>query len=83
MPAKADQSQIPSKACKFCQFCAGSGKARFCRYNPPRATGFPRVAHDDWCHKYKPNEVLIEAEIAKKAEAAQKAIEIQRALNPK
>ena len=83
MATKVELSQIPAKACKFCQYCAGSGKARVCRYNPPRATGFPRVAHDDWCSKYTASDVLIDAEIARKAADAKKAAEIEKALNPK
>lgn len=83
MSDEQDKQQIPPKACKFCCFAAGGGKARVCRYNPPRATGFPRVRHDDWCSKYKPNNVLIDAEIDRKAQAAQKALDIQKRLNPK
>lgn len=79
----SDKEQLPPKACKFCCFAAGGGKARECRYSPPRATGFPRVRYDDWCSKYTPNEHLIQAEIERKAIAAQKALDIQKALNPK
>lgn len=83
MPDEQDKQQIPPKACKFCVWGAGSGKTRECRYNPPRATGFPRIRHDDYCSKYKADHVLIDAEIDRKAQAAQKALEIQKALNPK
>ncbi|NBW21627.1 MAG: hypothetical protein EBR82_78090 [Caulobacteraceae bacterium] len=80
---KPDSKQLPPKACKFCCFSAGGGKARECRYNPPRSTGFPRVRHDDWCSKYEANDHLIDAEILRKAAEAQKKLEIEKALNPK
>lgn len=83
MATEKDTANLPKKACKFCVWSAGSGKARECRYNPPRATGFPRVKHDDYCSKYEPDDILIDVEIRRKAEEADKALKIQKALNPK
>ena len=78
-----DGQQLPPKACKLCKFTSGEGKARECRYNPPRSTGFPRVRHDDWCSKYQPDDHLIEAEIQRKAAETEKKLAIEKALNPK
>ena len=80
MSVPKDTANLPKKACKFCVWSAGAGKARECRYNPPRATGFPRVRHDDYCSKYQGDDILIDLEIKRKAEEDQKALEIKKAL---
>jgi hypothetical protein len=78
-----DGKQLPPKACKFCSWTSGGGKNRECRYSPPRATGFPKVRHDDWCSKYEPNDHLIDAEILRKSAETAKKLAIEKALNPK
>lgn len=78
-----DRANLPEKACKFCVWCHGQGDARQCRYNPPRATGFPIVKPHHWCSKYEPNDILIDAEISRKNAQAAKDLEIEKALNPK
>lgn len=83
MAEEATKRQIPPAACKFCRWSRGEGKARECRYNPPRSTGFPRVKHDDFCSKYDADDFLIDAEIKRKAKDAEKRLAIQKALNPK
>jgi len=75
-----DTNNLPARACKFCHWCHGSGKARECRYNPPRVGGFPRVQPNDFCSKYSANDVLIDAEIERRAKEAQKALDIEKAL---
>lgn len=78
-------ADMPNKACKFCVHCKRTEKGGIyqCRYNPPRAGGFPLVKWNDWCRCYAPDESYIKKHLDQKAKEKQRFEEVKKSLERK